>query len=126
LYLFYSGLVHCPLRQILMELGAQVDARTLDGWTALHSACNWGQADCAAVLLRHGADINSQTGGLQTPLHLAAANAKNIEIFRLLLSNEFLDGSRRNRVGETARDVAQRSCRFHKIFDAIDESINVL
>ena len=60
--------------QILAEAGAEINARTIDGWTPLHSASQWGQHEVAGYLLHRGADINAQTHGLQTPLHLAASS----------------------------------------------------
>ena len=120
IFLFYVDL------QLLLDMGAKIDARTVDGWTPLHSAANWGNADVAAILLRYGADINSQTNGLQTPLHLAAANASNAEILKLLLTNEFLRPELRNKVGETAHEVAERCCRFHRLFLIVDPTLNSL
>lgn len=118
----YEG--HTDIIKLLIERGLKVDARTNDGWTPLHSAANWGQTNAAAVLLRYGADINAQTEGKLTPLHLAATNATNIDIFQLLLTQESLDPSIKNALGETARDVAVRTCKHHKMFDSLEPSVH--
>lgn len=120
----YEG--HTHIVEFLLARGAHVDNVTNDGWTSLHSAANWGQADTAAILLRHGADINAQTNGLLTPLHLAASSNTNPEILQLLLMNEFIDVNLTNKVGETARNIAERSNRFHRMFEVADTSINAL
>lgn len=120
----YEG--HTHIIQFLLERGAQIENRTNDGWTSLHSAANWGHAGAAGMLLRHGADINAQTDGLHTPLHLAAVNSTNSEILELLLMNDFINFNLRNKVGETARDIANRSNRFHQMFEICDFSINSL
>ena len=115
-----------PSFQFLLARGANITNRTNDGWTSLHSAANWGQTDTAAILLQHGADINAQTDGLLTPLHLAAGSNTNPEILQLLLMNEFIDVTLTNKVGETARNVAERSNRFHRLFEIADAGVNAL
>lgn len=114
------------LFQFLLSRGANSANTTNDGWTSLHSAANWGQTATASILLQHGADINAQTDGLQTPLHLAASSNTNPEILELLLMNESINVKLTNRVGETARNVAERSNRFHRLFEVADSSINAL
>lgn len=120
----YEG--HAYAVEFLLSNGARVENVTNDGWTSLHSAANWGQTQVAAILLHHGADINAQTEGLQTPLHLAAVSNTNADILQLLLMNEFVNTELRNKVGETARDVAERSNRFHRLFEMTDRHINTL
>lgn len=48
---------------LLIENGADVDAKTDMGWTPLHSCCHWNSLDCANILLQHGADVNAQSEG---------------------------------------------------------------
>jgi ankyrin repeat protein len=48
------GLV--DMLRLLLELGAEVNARSVSGWTALMRACNSGQTDAARCLLDAGAD----------------------------------------------------------------------
>ncbi len=49
-----------------------VDARDPDGWTALHVAAWYNQADIVELLLEYDADVNAQTKLNWTPLHCAA------------------------------------------------------
>lgn len=42
---------------LLLELGADVDARSVSGWTALMRACNASKLETARILLDAGADM---------------------------------------------------------------------
>ena len=94
----------------------------------MHSAVYWGQTEVVAILIRRGTSINARTNGQQTPLHLAAAapNGGSGEVLQLLLMNEFIDIQAVNKLGETARVIAERSSRHRKLFDIANEAMNVL
>jgi ankyrin repeat protein len=66
----------------------QVRAYSPDGWTPLHLACYFGQAQAAGLLLARGADRNAvSTNPTQnTPLHAAIAGAQDHEIIERLLA----------------------------------------
>lgn len=49
-----------------------VDLRDSSGWTALIGAANYGQKEVAALLLRHGADIEARIRGGMNALSTAA------------------------------------------------------
>lgn len=116
------------LLQLLLDHGASINAKTTDGWTALHSATYWGQAEVMTVLIRRGADVNSQTAGNQTPLHLAASapNGGNPKALEILLLNEFVDVNAVNKVGETPRTIAERSSKYHRMFEIAADHVNHL
>ena len=116
--LFYSFV------QYLLDHGADTEAKTLDGWTPLHSAANWGNARLASVLLRRGANVNAQTNGKQTALHLAASNSDSRETLELLLMAPFVDHTLRNTLGETAKQMAERTCKYHYLFEIADDAVN--
>ena len=111
-----------------MDRGAAISAKTADGWTALHSATYWGQAEVMSTLIARGADVNSRTAGSQTPLHLAASapNGGNAKALQILLLNEFVDVNAVNKVGETARVIAERSSRYHRMFEIAADNVNIL
>lgn len=46
------------IMRLLLERGADVNARSASGWTALLRACNAGDTDAARMLLEAGADLN--------------------------------------------------------------------
>jgi len=116
------------LLQLLLDRGAAVDAKTADGWAPLHSATYWGQAEVMTTLIRRGADVNSRTAGSQTPLHLAASapNGGNPKALQILLLNEFVDVTAVNKLGETAQTMAERSSKYHRMFDIAADSVNIL
>jgi len=65
---------------------ADVNARSGDGSTALLWLAHWNDADSADLLLRAGADANSQNDFKMTPLSQACLNAST-EFVRLLLKS---------------------------------------
>ena len=70
--------------RILVEGGANVNARCIYGLTPLHHA---GSLEIAVFLVEHGADVNARDNYGRTPLHgIAIANREDIEIARFLIS----------------------------------------
>lgn len=65
-------------------------------------------------------EINQNNLLGQTPLHLAASHGRSYETVQLLLMHPFINPKLKNKNGDTAVEIAQRSSRFYNIFDAID------
>jgi len=67
---------------------AAADARSKDGFTALHFACFFSQPAAARLLLEHGAaaDAVAANPTQVMPLH-SAASARNLEAARVLLEH---------------------------------------
>ncbi|KAI1073622.1 hypothetical protein F5B20DRAFT_597369 [Whalleya microplaca] len=72
--------------RVLLENGANPNVTEPDGRSALHLCTRAGlnSTELALLLLRYGADVNSQASDLSTPLHDAVAEGKLGDI-RLLI-----------------------------------------
>ncbi len=55
--------------EMLIDAGADIDAKDIDDLTTLHFAAILGKVDCLEVLLANGADVNARTKELWSPLH---------------------------------------------------------
>lgn len=64
----------------LLHEGADVHAKSADGWTPLHLAAHFGHVQVAERLLAHGADIaaRSTNPSANTPLHAALAGRQGL------------------------------------------------
>jgi ankyrin repeat protein len=60
--------------RLLLERGADVNARQQAGWAPLHTAAANGDEAMARLLLAHGADRAARTDDGKTPGDLAVAN----------------------------------------------------
>jgi ankyrin repeat protein len=88
--------------QLLLQAGADVSARTLDGAptgslmrdartraeTPLHRAAAFAEADTLELLLAAGADREARDAGGDTPLAWASWQRRPVEVLRLLLYGE--------------------------------------
>jgi ankyrin repeat protein len=57
--------------RILLEHGAEVNARQEGGWTALHAASQNGDVDMVRLLIAGGADVETRAANQQNALDLA-------------------------------------------------------
>ena len=82
---------------MLLDRGANANAKLRDGETLLHWAVRYTEPTVVATLLDHGADINAaEYDHGWTPLHLAARSDQHKEVVALLLERgadkEAMDG----------------------------------
>jgi ankyrin repeat protein len=76
------------IRALVKKTPSLVRDRSDDGWTALHLAAHFGQADAVDALLASGADVHawSENKIHNQPLHAAMAGRGNFRILTSLLS----------------------------------------
>jgi uncharacterized protein len=87
----------------LIQKGADVNAKCMGGWTALHLAAS-RDIDLVAVVIGEGADINAETDNGATALSIAALRG-DLALVRMLVQKG-ADLEIRDIHGETALDVA--------------------
>jgi ankyrin repeat protein len=68
--------------RMLIDAGADVEAKDNDGWAPLHRAA--GNVEIARMLIDAGANVNVQDEKGWTPLHVAALNER-VEIVRVII-----------------------------------------
>jgi hypothetical protein len=100
----FFGPTELSIAVALLEAGASVNARTSDGWTALHFATCAAVA-AASLLIEHGADVNARTADGQTALHFAADH-ENVAVAQLLVAFG-ADKTATDRSGRTPLDIVR-------------------
>ena len=101
---------HTATVAALLLAGADVNAGTIDGTTALMYAIQVRSESIVRVLLHGGADVNARDGDGATALHIAAEKAGHDSMVRLLIANG-ADVNARDKSGETALFKAARFLR---------------
>lgn len=69
-----------------------------------------------ALLLQHNANVNAQTDGDQTPLHLAASVSNCRATAMTLLLDRKIKAELKNNSHESAADIARRTGLTYPIF----------
>ncbi len=69
------AIVSYPLTQLLLDYGADVNARQQGGVTPLHSAAHHGATELVRLLIENGADISATTDAGETALSFAEDSA---------------------------------------------------
>jgi ankyrin repeat protein len=88
------------MAELLLDLGANVEATTSAGTTALHYACQFGQVANAELLLRRGSKVKAEDLEGWSSIHHTVHGSGGEEIIRLLLENN-VDVNARCKTKET-------------------------
>ena len=85
-----SDKVNLELVRVLLNYGANVNAKNIRGRTPLHQVLNRQEYNDGAfriaqlLVVKHNADVNTQDGDHETPLHLVSRN-RHLELVQVLL-----------------------------------------
>ena len=100
--------VENKIANILIENGADVEAKDEKRRTPLHIASSYGNAKITKLLLENGADCVASDRFGNTPLHEACHNA-HLTVVKLLMKEERAEVDSRNNNGETPLSSAVKS-----------------
>jgi len=106
---------HLNICRLLIDKGADIEAKGSNGWIPLHSAAYQGLIEIARLLCDHGADIEARDDNGLRPLHYAA-RYDNISVVKELIEVRNADVNARNDDGGTALRIA----RVHSHADIAD------
>jgi len=104
---------HLDVARLLVESGADVDARSEFGYTPLHVAAMEGYLDVARLLVESGADVDARDKKGRTPLDLARKGGHR-EVMKLLKS------ARRGRLVQPAKQRPVESQRVEQLLVSVE------
>ena len=111
--------------RLLLETGAQVDLKSIRGWTALMSASLHGSYKVAKLLLDKGAEVDLQDISGWSALMFASRQGK-YDVAKLLLDHKASVDLQSNQL-ECALSIALHSCsKIVELFQDKDVSNNLL
>ena len=98
---------HTDLVRILIENGADINAKDKVGWVPLLIACKGGLTDTARLLIEYGADVEVTTSSEQWTSLMLASRGGYFDTVELLVENK-ANVSALNENGDSAIDFANQ------------------
>jgi ankyrin repeat protein len=95
-----------PIVKLLIEKGANVDARTTKNWTPLFDASRWDAYEIMDYLVQKGADVRAVDIDGNSPLHIAVSFYKNETTKQVL--KQGVPINTQNKKGQTALHIASK------------------
>jgi ankyrin repeat protein len=97
---------HFAICRLLIDKGAQLEAKTSNGWTPLHCAADQGHVEIVRLFCDRGADVEARTNDNlyrpgSRPLHWAALNG-HIYVVKELIEERNAEINARDDDGRTA------------------------
>lgn len=100
-----AGRGHVEVAAVLLDAGAEIDAREQDAETPLHYAAWRSHLAVARQLIARGADLEARNRWERTPLLIVARETGSAEMARLLIEAG-ADANVRDRGGDSPLDLA--------------------
>ena len=97
---------HLAICRLLLDKGAQLEAKDRNGWTPLHRAAIRGHVEIVCLLCDRGADVEARNINGYRPLHYAARNG-HISVVKELIEERNARINSRNDYGLTALTEAR-------------------
>ena len=97
---------HLDICRLLIDKGAQVEAKNSNGRTPLHCAAYQGHVEIAQLLCNHGADDEARGNSGWRPLHWAAMDG-HISVVKDLIEERNAEINARDVRGRTALRMAR-------------------
>ena len=97
---------HVKIIRLLLQNGAEVNAKSNRGYTPHHFAASLGSVDILHLLVENGADLEAQANNGWRALHTAASNG-NLRTIKELVSRYHVDINARENNGRTALWMAR-------------------
>ena len=108
----------------LLQKKADVNAKQVDGTTALHWAVRFDDIEMAELLIRADANVTAATRAGATPLQLAAVNG-NAAMIETLIKAGADPNAPVSKYGDTALMMAARTGKTDAIKVLLDHGVNI-